>query len=88
MIARHALRLVEDALSDTPVVLITGPRQCGKSTLAQAAARGRTMVTLDDPDAYALARPAEAISAMSITSWMDAEASWAKPVLRTAITSW
>lgn len=56
MIARHALRLVEDALSDTPVVLITGPRQCGKSTLAQAASKGRTCVTLDDPDAYALAR--------------------------------
>jgi predicted AAA+ superfamily ATPase len=32
---RHvALRLVE-ALADSPVVLIHGPRQCGKTTLAQ-----------------------------------------------------
>ena len=42
-------RLVE-ALADTPVVLIHGPRQCGKSTLAQIAGRkrGYTYFTFDD----------------------------------------
>jgi len=39
-----------DALTDTPVVLIHGPRQCGKTTLAQAVgrARGYTYFTFDD----------------------------------------
>jgi hypothetical protein len=42
-------RLLE-ALADTPVVLIHGPRQCGKTTLAQAVGRrrGYTYVTFDD----------------------------------------
>lgn len=45
-----------DALTDTPVVLIHGPRQSGKSTLGQALESGRTYVTLDDPIALALAK--------------------------------
>ena len=42
-------RLVE-ALEDTPVVLIHGPRQCGKTTLAQVAGEnlGYTYLSLDD----------------------------------------
>jgi len=42
-------RLLE-ALADTPVVLIHGPRQCGKTTLAQAVGRprGDTYFTFDD----------------------------------------
>ena len=42
-------RLIE-ALADTPVVLIHGPRQCGKTTLAQAVGRrrGYTYFTFDD----------------------------------------
>lgn len=42
-------RLVE-ALADTPVVLIHGPRQCGKTTLARVAGdpRGYTYFTFDD----------------------------------------
>jgi len=42
-------RLVE-ALADTPVVLIHGPRQCGKTTLAQAVGRsqGYAYFSLDD----------------------------------------
>jgi predicted AAA+ superfamily ATPase len=42
-------RLLE-ALSDTPVVLIHGPRQCGKTTLAQALgrARGYSYFSFDD----------------------------------------
>lgn len=41
---------LEDALADSPVVLIHGPRQCGKSTLAQAvgARRGHAYFSVDD----------------------------------------
>ena len=42
---RHYPRFAEsaliEALTDTPVVLIHGPRQCGKTTLAQAVGRKR-----------------------------------------------
>ena len=36
------------ALADTPAVAIIGPRQCGKSTLAQTCAPNRSYVSLDD----------------------------------------
>ena len=47
--ARHATDQVETALTDTPVVAIVGPRQSGKSTLAEQIAldRGASMVSLD-----------------------------------------
>lgn len=32
---RHLTRRLRDALQDTPVVFVQGPRQCGKTTLAQ-----------------------------------------------------
>jgi uncharacterized protein len=48
MIERIAKAEIEDALSDTPVVLIHGPRQCGKSTLAKAFA-DRKYITFDNP---------------------------------------
>lgn len=56
MVERHAKQPLVEALSDTPVVLIHGPRQSGKSTLGQALADGRAYVTLDDPLALALAK--------------------------------
>jgi predicted AAA+ superfamily ATPase len=43
------------ALADTPVVAILGPRQCGKSTLARLLMPKYGYVSLDDPDALALA---------------------------------
>lgn len=45
------------ALADTPIVLIHGPRQAGKSTLAALLAERptRRIVTLDDPTALAAA---------------------------------
>ncbi len=48
---------IHDALSDTPVVLLNGARQTGKSTLAQAVcdARGGRYLTLDDPTVLAAA---------------------------------
>lgn len=48
--------LIEQALADTPVVLINGPRQCGKTTLArQFAKTGRAWLSLDDDTLLAAA---------------------------------
>ncbi len=47
---RHAKVPLDAALDDTPVVVVVGPRQAGKSTLASLVAqeRGAGYVTLDD----------------------------------------
>lgn len=61
---RHARKLVEETLADTPVTVIQGARQVGKSTLAQNVVEGRAarVLSLDgtapynaakaDPDAF------------------------------------
>jgi len=53
MYPRHITPLLADALSDTPVVVINGARQSGKSTLVQSLAGAQTQprryLTLDDP---------------------------------------
>lgn len=49
MFSRFVKQRVEEALEDTRVVLISGPRQSGKTTLAQEIARDRMeFFTLDD----------------------------------------
>jgi len=49
MFERFVERRVEEALSDTPVVLIVGPRRAGKATLVRKMGEaGRTYITLDD----------------------------------------
>ena len=49
MYPRFVERRAGEALADTPVVLIVGPRRAGKTTLAQKMAEdGRTYITLDD----------------------------------------
>jgi predicted AAA+ superfamily ATPase len=49
MFKRFVERRAEEALSDTPVVLIVGPRRAGKTTLVRKMAdAGRTYITLDD----------------------------------------
>lgn len=49
LIPRLAARRVAGALEDTPVVMVTGPRQSGKTTLVRTfAGRNRAYVTLDD----------------------------------------
>lgn len=49
MYPRFAKERIEEALSDTRVVLISGPRQSGKTTLAMDVAADRTpFLTLDD----------------------------------------
>ncbi len=52
---RSAQKLVIDALSDTPVVSILGPRQVGKSTLAKIVAPDRLYITLDEQSLLKLA---------------------------------
>jgi predicted AAA+ superfamily ATPase len=48
---RHAEPRLSAALDDTPVVLVHGPRQCGKTTLAREVGEGRKFayLTFDDP---------------------------------------
>ena len=50
MFERFVKRRVVEALGDTPVVLIVGPRRAGKTTLVRNLEEaGRAYVTLDDP---------------------------------------
>ena len=59
MLHRHLARSIAEALADTPVVLVHGPRQAGKSTLAEQVAGERLAgrrVTLDDPIVAAAAK--------------------------------
>ena len=55
---RHITRRVRDALDDTPVVAINGPRQVGKSTLVSGLSFSGTSryLSLDDPAIRASAR--------------------------------
>jgi predicted AAA+ superfamily ATPase len=54
---RFAAHRVRAALKDTPVVMIVGPRQCGKTTLVRELVAGeRHYVTLDDDTALDGAR--------------------------------
>lgn len=54
---RHARSLVEESLADTPIVVIQGARQVGKSTLAARVLRERPslLLNLDDPGTRAAA---------------------------------
>lgn len=49
-VPRFTTGLLHEALAEDPVVLLHGPRQCGKTTLVRAvrAATDRSYVTFDD----------------------------------------
>lgn len=72
---RYAEAQVRAALADTPVVAIVGPRQCGKSTLAEAIAAdlGAGAVSLDDaaPRAVANADPTGFIEERDLPLMID-----------------
>jgi uncharacterized protein len=55
---RGAQARLEEALADTPVVLIHGPRQCGKTTLARLVgdARGYAYISFDEDVVLAAAK--------------------------------
>ncbi|HEY2660385.1 MAG TPA: ATP-binding protein [Caulobacteraceae bacterium] len=49
MFSRHSTDRIREALADTRVVMLAGPRQAGKTTLARSLAEeGRSYLTLDD----------------------------------------
>ena len=52
---RHLATVLEAALSDTPVVLVVGPRQAGKTTLCRLVAERRRARVLSFDDAATLA---------------------------------
>jgi uncharacterized protein len=54
---RFSAELVATALKDTPVVMVTGPRQCGKTTLVLDLVIGNhEFITMDDDTVLAAAR--------------------------------
>jgi uncharacterized protein len=56
-IPRHAAKHVATALADTPVVMVNGPRQCGKTTLVRGfETNGRRYISLDDETTLNAAR--------------------------------
>src|SRR5580765_7735524 len=54
---RFSAELVATAFKDTPVVMVTGPRECGKTTLVLDLVTGnREFITMDDDTVLAAAR--------------------------------
>src|SRR6202020_3634122 len=54
---RFSAELVATALKDTPVVMVTGPRQCGKTTLVRDLVGGkREFISMDDDTVLAAPR--------------------------------
>ena len=55
MIKRTAFHSALEIAAGFPVIVLTGPRQSGKTTLARALFPERDYVTLEDPDQRAFA---------------------------------
>lgn len=72
MYPRNITQNIVYALNDTPVVLLNGARQTGKSTLVQALSKGR-YYTLDDPTVFAAAKsdPSGFINSLSSPVILD-----------------
>lgn len=56
LIHRHLQDLLQEALIDTPAVLINGPRQSGKTTLARQCGSDMPYISLDDATQLGSAR--------------------------------
>ena len=55
MIKRDLEKTISDLLAGFPIVTITGPRQSGKTTLAQCIFQGKPYFSLEDPDVRRMA---------------------------------
>ena len=66
LLLRSLAPVVQEALSDTPVVCLLGPRQSGKTTLARQLVPDRAFVSLDEHNYYqtAMADPAGFIAGL------------------------
>ena len=82
---------LEEALADTPVVLIHGPRQCGKTTLARhvGLAEGYLYISFDDDVALSAAQedPVGFVADLPAKSVLDEvqRAPWLFTALKTAV---
>ena len=56
LVRRHAERLVLDTLADTPVTVVQGARQVGKSTLVRQVLDRTPLLTLNNPPTLAAAK--------------------------------
>jgi predicted AAA+ superfamily ATPase len=54
-VPRLLASLLQRRLANYPVVVVTGPRQSGKTTLARATAPNASYLSLEDPDTRAFA---------------------------------
>jgi len=80
---RFAAALAAVALADTPVVMVIGPRQCGKTTLVRDQVKGkREFLTLDDDTVLASARSDPAGLARSLGNATIDEVQRAPELLR------
>lgn len=67
---RFSAARVSTALKDTPVVMVNGPRQSGKTTLVrQFTAADRTYITLDDNTELEAARGDRMFAAPISCAW-------------------
>ena len=88
---RFAEPRLTEALADTPVVLIHGPRQCGKTTLARMAgeARGYAYFSFDDSAVLAAAQsdPAGFVGDLPDRTILDEvqRAPWLFTAIKTAV---
>lgn len=73
LLPRLLAPVVREALRDTPVVCLLGPRQCGKTTLAQQLAPERAFVSLDENNYYRTATedPAGFVTSLPDTVTLD-----------------
>ncbi len=60
----QVLHMIQTALTRSPIVLLAGPRQCGKTTLARAFVSARSENYFDLEDPISLARLSEPMTAL------------------------
>jgi predicted AAA+ superfamily ATPase len=77
LIHRHLAASVSVSLTDTPAVLVNGPRQCGKTTLVKQFAQG---ISAPTPDGAALQAPSERMTYLTLDDPAVLDAARVDPV--------